>query len=87
MVFKKPLFFGIAFLVFAVIQVWISYWSFHSFLEGDLLLGTSLFLFVPALALLMGFYFIWFRRQRKVAGNADSGAVMAELPEKEAGEK
>jgi len=61
---KKPFFFGIAFLVFVVIQVWISYWSFLSFLEGDLLLGTSLFLFVPALALLMGYYFIWFRRQR-----------------------
>ncbi len=61
---KNPFFFGITVAGCACIQVWISYLSGYSILEGDLIPGFFLFLTVPALGLMLVFYYLWFRRQR-----------------------
>jgi uncharacterized membrane protein len=61
---KNPFFFAFAIIVFVALQVWTSYLSFYSFLEGDWLPGFLFLFLVPLLALLMVLYFVWFRRQR-----------------------
>jgi hypothetical protein len=61
---KHPIFLVLAAIICISLQIWISYVSAHSILEGDLILGLSLFLVVPALGVLMVSYFLWFRRQK-----------------------
>jgi hypothetical protein len=61
---KNPFFFGLAVVMCLFLQIWISYLSALYVLEGDLILGLSLFLVVPALGVLMVSYFLWVRRQR-----------------------
>jgi hypothetical protein len=63
---KNPIFFGLSVIICFSLQIWISYLSALSVLEGDLILGLSLFLVVPALGVLMVSYFLWFRRHRMV---------------------
>jgi hypothetical protein len=61
---KNPFFFGCTIIVLAALQVGTSYLSFHSFLEGDVLLAFLFFLFVPGLGFLMVLYFLWFRKNK-----------------------
>ena len=61
---KNPFFFGLALVICISLQIWISYVSAHSILEGELMTGLSLFLLVPLLGIIMVFYFLWFRRRR-----------------------
>jgi len=61
---KNPLFLGLAVVICISLQIWISYVSAYSILDGDLIVGFSLFLMVPLLAIFMVLYFLWFRRQR-----------------------
>jgi hypothetical protein len=61
---KNPFFLGFTILIAIALQVWASYLSIHSFLDGNLLLGFSFFFLVPALAFLMGLYYVWFRKKR-----------------------
>jgi uncharacterized membrane protein len=50
-------------IVFAVLcQVGISYWSFYFIQKGEFVLGFSLFLTVPVLALLLVYAYILFRK-------------------------
>ena len=63
---KNPIFFGLSVIICISLQIWISYLSALSVLEGDLILGLSLFLVVPALGILMVSYFLWFRKQKMV---------------------
>lgn len=63
MLLKSLFFFGTALVICISLQVWISYVSALSILDGDLVVGFSLFLLVPLLGILMVFYFLWFRRQ------------------------
>ena len=63
---KHPIFLILAAIICISLQIWISYVSARSILEGGLILGLSLFLVVPALGLLMVSYFLWFRRQKLV---------------------
>jgi len=63
---KHPIFLVLAAIICISLQIWISYLSALSILDGDLILGLSLFLIVPALGLLLVFYFLWFRRQKLV---------------------
>ena len=64
MLLKNPFFFGLAVVICISLQIWISYVSARCILDGDLIIGFSLFLLVPLLAIVMVFYFLWFRRQR-----------------------
>lgn len=64
MLLKNPTFFGIIVVVGISLQVGISYVSARSILDGNLILGFSLFLLVPVLGILLVLYFLWFRRQR-----------------------
>ena len=66
MLLKHPIFLVLAAIICISLQIWISYLSALSILDGDLILGLSLFLIVPALGLLLVFYFLWFRRQKLV---------------------
>ena len=61
---KNPIFFGITVVVCISLQVGISYVSARSILDGNLVLGFSLFLLVPVLGILLVLYFLWFRRQK-----------------------
>jgi hypothetical protein len=61
---KNPIFLGFAVLIFISLQIWISYVSARSILDGELIVGFSLFLLVPLLGIVMVLYFLWFRRQR-----------------------
>ena len=64
MLLKSPIFFGITIVLCISLQVWISYVSARSILEGNLIEAIGLFLLVPALGILLAFYYLWFRRQR-----------------------
>ena len=66
MLLKNPFFFGLSIFVVLAVQVGISFFSVRSFLEGDLMLGFVCFFIVPLLALIVGIYFVWYRKQRKV---------------------
>jgi hypothetical protein len=61
---KHPIFLILAAIICVSLQIWISYVSALSILEGDLITGLSLFLLVPMLGLLLVVYYLWFRRQR-----------------------
>jgi len=61
---NKPIFLGLAIVICIPLQIWISYVSARSILDGDLIAGFSLFLLVPLLGISMVLYFLWFRRQR-----------------------
>ncbi len=61
---KSPVLFGVALALCLALQVWISYVSACSILDGDFIQGFSFFLAVPVLAILLVFYYLWFRRQR-----------------------
>lgn len=61
---KNPIVFGILILFIVALQIVASYQSATSFFEGDIILGLSIFLFVPVLGLILGFYIIWFRKQK-----------------------
>jgi hypothetical protein len=61
---KNPIFLGLAVIICISLQIWISYVSACSILDGDLIVGLSLFLLVPLLGVLMVLYFLWFRRQK-----------------------
>lgn len=62
MLLKNPIFFGFTVIICISLQVGISYLSARSILEGDLILGSSLLLLVPALGILLALYYLWFRR-------------------------
>ena len=64
MLLKNPFFFGLAVVICISLQIWISYVSAYSILDGDLIIGFSLFLLVPLLGIIMVLYFLWFRRQK-----------------------
>jgi hypothetical protein len=61
---KSRFFFGLAIVICISLQIWISYVSARSILDGDLIVGFSLFLLVPLLGIVMVLYFLWFRRGR-----------------------
>jgi hypothetical protein len=61
---KHPIFLILAAIICVSLQIWISYVSALSILEGDLITGLSLFLLVPMLGLLLVVYYLWLRRQR-----------------------
>jgi hypothetical protein len=61
---KSRFFFGLAVVICISLQIWISYVSACSILDGDLIEGFSLFLLVPLIGIVMVLYFLWFRRQR-----------------------
>jgi uncharacterized RDD family membrane protein YckC len=61
---KKPFFFGLAVVICLSLQIWISYVSALSILDGNFIRGVSLFLLVPLLGVLLIFYYLWFRRQK-----------------------
>ena len=64
MLLNKPIFLGLAVVICIPLQIWISYVSAFSILDGDLIVGFSLFLLVPLLGVLLVLYYLWFRRQR-----------------------
>ena len=64
MFLKHPFFIGLAVVICISLQIWISYVSAYSILDGDLIIGFSLFLLVPLLGIIMVLYFLWFRRQK-----------------------
>lgn len=66
MLLKNLFILGSGIIIFIALQVWASYVSVHSFLDGDFLLGFSFFLLVPSLAFLMGFYYVWFRKKHSL---------------------
>jgi hypothetical protein len=61
---KNPFFFGLAVVICIFLQICLSYVSVRSILDGDLIVGFSLFLLVPLLGILLVLYFLWLRRQR-----------------------
>jgi uncharacterized RDD family membrane protein YckC len=61
---KNPFFFGLAVVICLSLQIWISYVSALSILDGDFIRGISLFLLVPLLGLLLVLYYLWSRRQK-----------------------
>jgi hypothetical protein len=63
---KNPFFFGLSIFVLIALQGGISFFSVLFFLEGNLILGFVCFFIVPLLALIIGLYYVWFRKQRKV---------------------
>jgi len=62
--FKNPFILGLVIAVIVGLQIAASYLSVTSFLDNDLVLGLSFFLFVPVLGLVLGFYVIWFRKPK-----------------------
>jgi len=62
---KNRLFFGFSFVAIIILQAGVSFLSVRFFLEGNLILGFVCFFTVPLMALLAGFYFIWFRQGSK----------------------
>jgi hypothetical protein len=72
---KNPFFFALTVVICISLQIWISYVSAHSILDGDLIIGFSLFLLVPLLGIIMVLYFLWFRRER----GRGKGDVLSEL--------
>ena len=64
MLLKKPIFLVFAAIICISLQIWISYVSARFILDGDLIVGFSLFLLVPLLGIIMVLYFLWFRRKR-----------------------
>ncbi len=66
MLLKNPFFFGLSIVALIALQVGISFFSVRSFLEGDLILGFACFFLISLLALIIGLYYVWFRKQRKV---------------------
>ncbi len=64
MLLKNPFFLGLSVVICISLQIWISYVSARSILDGDLIVGFSLFLLVPLLGIFVVLYFLWFRRQR-----------------------
>jgi hypothetical protein len=64
---KNPFFFGLSIVALIALQVGTSFFSVRSFLEGDLILGFACFFLIPLLALIIGLYYVWFRKQRKVS--------------------
>ena len=63
--FKNPFILGLVIAVIVGLQIAASYLSVTSFLDNDLILGLSFFLFVPVLGLVLGSYVIWFRKGKK----------------------
>jgi hypothetical protein len=63
---KNPIFLVLAIVICISLQIWVSYISARSILDGDLIVGFSFFLLVPLLGILMVFYFLWFRRQKAI---------------------
>jgi len=61
---KNPIVFGFTVVFCIPLQVGISYVSARFILDGELILGFSLFLLVPLLGILLAYYYLWFRRQR-----------------------
>lgn len=61
---KNPIILGLGIAVIVGLQLAASYLSVTSFFEDDIILGLSFFLFVPILGLILGFYIIWFRKQK-----------------------
>jgi len=61
---KSRFFLGFAVTICISLQIWVSYVSARSILDGDLIVGFSLFLLVPLLGIVMVLYFLWFRRQK-----------------------
>jgi hypothetical protein len=61
---KNPFFFGLAVVICISLQIWVSYVSARSILDGDLIVGFSVFLLVPLLGIFMVLYFLWFRRHK-----------------------
>jgi hypothetical protein len=61
---KNSIFLGIAAIICLSLQICISYVSARSILDGDLIVGFSLFLLVPMLGVLLVVYYLWFRRQK-----------------------
>jgi len=61
---NKPIFLGLAVVICISLQIWISYVSARFILDGDLIIGFSLFLLVPLLGVLLVLYYLWFRRQK-----------------------
>jgi uncharacterized membrane protein len=61
---KNPIILGLGIAVIVGLQLATSYLSVTSFFEDDIILGLSFFLFVPILGLILGFYIIWFRKQK-----------------------
>jgi len=64
LILKNRFFFGCAVIAFVALQIWTSYLSFHSFLEGDWVRGFLFLFLVPLLAFLMALYFFWFRQNK-----------------------
>ena len=64
MLLNKPIFLGLAVVICISLQIWISYVSARFILDGDLIIGFSLFLLVPLLGVLLVLYYLWFRRQK-----------------------
>ena len=64
MLLKSRFFLGFAVTICISLQIWVSYVSARSILDGDLIVGFSLFLLVPLLGIVMVLYFLWFRRQK-----------------------
>jgi hypothetical protein len=61
---KRFIFLVLAAIICIALQIWISYVSARSILDGDLIVGFSLFLLVPLLGVLLVVYYLWFRRQK-----------------------
>jgi hypothetical protein len=68
---KHPTVLILAAVICVALQIWVSYLSALFILDGDLILGLSIFLVVPALGLLLVSYFLWFRRHKM--GNPSIG--------------
>jgi hypothetical protein len=61
---KNPILFGIIIAGIVILQIAVSYLSATAILQSDVILGLSLFLFVPVLGLALGYYIVWFRKQK-----------------------
>lgn len=61
---RNPIILGLVIAVIVGLQLAASYLSVTSFFGDDIILGLSFFLFVPVLGLILGFYIIWFRKQK-----------------------
>ncbi len=59
---KNRIIFSILIIFVVLCQVGTSYWSFHYIEEGELVLGFSLFLVVPVLALILVYGYVLFRK-------------------------
>ena len=59
---KNRIIFSILIVFVVLCQVGTSYWSFYYIQEGEFVLGFSLFLVVPVLALILVYGYIFFRK-------------------------